>query len=494
MANQPSSRPSFSLRQRWSILFSVLVSIAAVSALVVMLNYLSSRYYVCFPWSVQTRTELSPRTLNVLKSVTNDVNVVIYYNKKDILFDKIKGLLNDYQNLNQKISVRSVDYLIDAGEAEKIKANYGAYMDPAVDTNLVIFSCATGTTNIVPGELLAQKVIEPVASTAGQHEFRERLKAFLGEERFTAAIYNVVNPRPVRAYFLEGLNADHHLNGQGKQDYQTFKSLLQINNVDVTNIASFQGSNGVPADCKLLVIAGPGILTPTEVENIRHYLEQGGRLFVLFNFHSLEYNTGLEPLLAKWGIAVGRNIVKDPDNYWGNSDNDVIVNTFNKSHPVVKRLPGFPLELILPRSIGINANSPGTDPSAAQELAWTGEKARLNDSPALGKPIPLMAAVEKGDVKGITDQGTTRIIVVGDSFFLDNEVIAAGLNRAFAAYAVNWLAGQSQLLQGVGPQPVTEYKLRLTPTQSQNIRWIFLAGMPGAVLLFGGLVWLRRRR
>ena len=68
MANQPSSRPSFSLRQRWGIFFSVIVSIAAVSALVVMLNYLGTRYYLCFPWSIQTRNELSTQTLGVLNN------------------------------------------------------------------------------------------------------------------------------------------------------------------------------------------------------------------------------------------------------------------------------------------------------------------------------------------------------------------------------------------------------------------------------------------
>ena len=40
---------------------------------------------------------------------------------------------------------------------------------------------------------------------------------------------------------------------------------------------------------------------------------------------------------------------------------------------------------------------------------------------------------------------------------------------------------------------VTEYKLLMTPVQLRRIRWIFLAGLPGAILALGGLVWLQRR-
>src|ERR1700749_266890 len=106
MAKEPSRKPSFSLRQRWGIFFSVIVSIGAVFALVGMLNYLGTRYFLRFPWSMRTRHELSSQTVSVLKSVTNDVNVIIYYNKNDLLYEKIKDLLDEFHLINQKISIR----------------------------------------------------------------------------------------------------------------------------------------------------------------------------------------------------------------------------------------------------------------------------------------------------------------------------------------------------------------------------------------------------
>jgi LPXTG-motif cell wall-anchored protein len=59
---------------------------------------------------------------------------------------------------------------------------------------------------------------------------------------------------------------------------------------------------------------------------------------------------------------------------------------------------------------------------------------------------------------------------------------------------VNWLLERNALLEGVGPQPVNEYRLVMTDGQMRSAKWILLVGMPGGVLLIGGLIWLRRRK
>jgi hypothetical protein len=495
MANEPSRKPSFSLRQRWGIFFSVLVSISAVFALVVMVNYLGARYYVRFPWNMQTRKELSSQTVNLLKNLTNNVNVIIYYNKNDNLYDLVKGLLDEYKNLNHNISVRTVNYLRDPADAAKIKEAYGNLMDPLVDTNAVIFVSNSGT-NVVSGETLGKFVYEPMASEGEQRNFRNKLASFNGEACFTDAIFKVINGRPVRAYFFEPLGSHYRLEDQDKFGYQKLKEELQNINIDVTNLPDLHGSNAVPADCKLLIIApGPYSLDHDEADSVGRYLDHGGHLFVLFSYMNRKFYSGLEPVLARWGIAVGHDVVRDKENHYNNEGYDVVVKTFNKGHPAVNRLEGYYLDLVLPRTIGTTSKNDEMDSSAAKQLAWTGPQAMTNEtSVTTGKPVPLIAAVEKGDVKGIVDQGTTRIIAAGDSDFLDNEMIGSVQNKAFARYAASWLVGQSQMLPGIGAQNIKEYTVKMTPAEAENIRWIFLAGMPGAILLFGGLVWLRRRR
>jgi hypothetical protein len=106
-----------------------------------------------------------------------------------------------------------------------------------------------------------------------------------------------------------------------------------------------------------------------------------------------------------------------------------------------------------------------------------------------------MVAVENA-IRGVsTERGSTRMLIVGDSFFLANRFIDAEPgNRAFAGYAANWLLDRMQLLQGIGPRPIGQYEIVMTKAQVQATRWLLLAAMPGSVLMLGAVVWLFRRR
>jgi hypothetical protein len=105
-----------------------------------------------------------------------------------------------------------------------------------------------------------------------------------------------------------------------------------------------------------------------------------------------------------------------------------------------------------------------------------------------------MVAVEKGTIKGVLqERGSTAILVVGDSDLLSNSEIDVAANRDFAGFAVNWLLDETQLLQGIGPHAVKEYKLIMTHGQINSVRWLLLVAMPGGILLFGGFVWFQRR-
>jgi ABC-type uncharacterized transport system len=500
MAQDPSKKPSFSSLRRWGIFFSVITSIVAMIALVIMLNYLGARYYARLAWSTETRAQLSPQTLGLLKSITNEVKVVVYYDKKDRLYGFITDLLNEYRLTNPKISVRLVDYERDAAAALQIKTAYR--LGSAEDKNLIIFEC-NGRPYIVPGSKLGEDVIEEVPNTK-EREFRRKLKAFAGEEFFNSALLNVSSSKPLTACFLES-HDEHHAESEKANGYRKFVDILGQSNIRTTVITNTLGTNLVLEDFNLLIIAGPTEIIPrVELEKIRKYLLSGGRLFVLFNKSTWSFNTGLEPILADdWGIQVGYNIVKDPENSTGGeSGQDVVVRDFNKTHEMVNRLVNLDVQMISPRSVAkLNTSKESPEAPTVEELAFTGEHAEIHDALSnddvfklAGRKVSLIAAVEKGSVKGVfPERGTTRIVVAGDSVFLDNQVIDAGENRDFARYAVHWLLDQTQLMQGIGPRPVTEYKLMMTRAQMASVRWIFLAGMPGAILALGGLVWLRRR-
>ena len=187
-------------------------------------------------------------------------------------------------------------------------------------------------------------------------------------------------------------------------------------------------------------------------------------------------------------------MVQEPKNTINGQD--VLVYNFGQ-HPVVDSLTGLGLELILPRPVGrIHQQSPPADAPQVDELAASSPNSVLMNEHGLPpRSYPLMVAVEQKGVQGVAAaSGGTRMVVVGDSLFLDNQLINNGANRDFGGYAVNWLLDRPTLLKGIGPRPVVEFRLIMTQQQQRNVCWLLLGALPGGVLALGVLVWLRRRK
>jgi ABC-type uncharacterized transport system involved in gliding motility auxiliary subunit len=494
MTDQAPPKSSFSPYRKWGIGLHVCFIVLLVLSVLVMVNYLSRDYFVRFHLSGRGRIPLAVRTVKFLESLTNDVNVTIYYDKNDAIYSMVADLLKEYKQINPRIHVRTVDYLRDPGAAAQLKERYKS-LASAEAKDLVIFE-SQDKFRFIDGKALANYVTERMPNEK-ELEFRRKPISFAGEKAFTSALIWVTS-KSFKAYFLEG-DGEHDIeSGDEAVGFLKFASVLRENSIQTEKL-SLLGTNQVPMDCNLLVIAGPRVPVPDmALDKIEQYLNQGGRLLALFNVFSVHKETGLERILAKWGVSVGTNTIKDVDNSREPAlGTDVIVRNFSSTHPIVAPLQTLAIQLILPRSIGkLQVKSQSADAPRVEEIAFTGPNAvSLEDAQSARRRFPMIVAVEKGAIKDvITERGTTRMVVVGDSIFLVNRQIESGANKDFAGFAVNWLLDQPQLLQGLEPRPIIEYRLVMSSAQLQSAEWLLLAGMPATILAFGSLVWLRRRR
>ena len=494
MAADPESQPSFSPFRKWVIALNVGLIIGIVFAVVVMVNYLSRQYFTRLHVSTQTKVKLFPRTQKFLQSMTNSVKVTLYYDKEDPFYATIAELLGEYQSTNPKISLRVIDYRRDPGAAQLLRTNY-TFLGLRTAKNLIVFDGGEKRIKVIDGDQLI-KYATKQALVENKVEITRKPTLFEGERAFTAALIAVTSPKPFKAFFVTG-HGEHRIDSDDDSiGYKKFATLLQTENYIQTEPLSLFDTNHPPfSEWDLMVIAGPETrFEEPELETIDQYLAQGGHLLALFNVLSLSRgDTGLERILAKWGVNVTTNVITDPERHAG--EQDVIVASFS-NHPIVNALLGYQLHMILPRAIGkLRSRPSGADAPSVEEVAFSGPRSyvRGNDRSAR-HPYPLMVAVEKGGVKGVvTERGATRMVVAGDSIFLANHQIESAANRDFVALAVNWLLDRPTLVEGIGPQTVTEYRLVMTNSQLQGAEWVLLAGMPGAVLLLGGVVWLRRR-
>jgi hypothetical protein len=103
---------------------NVAVSIMALLALVIMVNYLASRHFSRMQLAANSRYPLSPLTLKLLDSVTNKLKVVVFFDPRNPLHSSVKRLVSEYEAKCSQMEVEYVDYVLSPGRAEQVRADY----------------------------------------------------------------------------------------------------------------------------------------------------------------------------------------------------------------------------------------------------------------------------------------------------------------------------------------------------------------------------------
>ncbi len=491
MPPAPLPPPSFSPQRRWTIGGHVLLSLGLLLGVLVLANYLGARHFARFEWTLRPSVELSPVTIRVLSSLTNPVTVVVLFDRKKPLYSSVKELLGEYENRCAKLKVEYVDYMLAPGRAQIVLDHYRLALGQDGDRLIID---GGGKIKVVYAKDLSE------FDTAAILRGTPIKRSFKGEQLITSALYSLIDPRLLAAYFVSGHN-EHDPSDPGSMGYLEFARVLDENNVPWKRLPSLL-TNDVPADCQLLIIAGPKHpFLPDELPRIEKYLNQGGRLFVLFDYRARNDKTGLEKILSAWGVEVGHDTVQDPSQSRSSENSTVVTSEFG-AHPIVGPLRDSRLELILPRSIRPRTALPqtadapkvvalvSTSPGGVARVDAGGPSAKVT----LTGSIALMAAVEKGAIQGVSaDRGATRMVIAGDALFLGNGPIELAGNRDFLRNAINWLLNRELLLEGIGPRAIKEYRVTITQREMMALRWILLGAFPVSALLLGWLVALRRR-
>ena len=166
-------------------------------------------------------------------------------------------------------------------------------------------------------------------------------------------------------------------------------------------------------------------ISTNQLEKIQQYLTQGWPPVGAVQSCGARPADGFgTPACRRWNVIVGENAVVDPDQTESKIGGDVVVSAYSQ-HPLVNPMLGYGIYLIQLWSI-VPMDSRSRDAGApkVQLVAFTGESAFLANEPRSQKGRYGVAAVVENAVPGVTtDEVATRILVVGDSAFLDNQCI-----------------------------------------------------------------------
>lgn len=492
--------PSFTPLRKPITICNIVLSAAFALIGIIAINYLSARHPVRQKWLKADRFELSPLTRGILDSLNHPIQITILYNKKEasVLQSSISGLLAEYAFCSPQITLRHVDHLRDRKAAQELVRQYD--LKPS-SSGLVLFSSGDRFRIVNHKELRDYKVAAN-ALLQGRREIQR--VGFKGELLFTSAILHLAKGDPLSVAYLIG-HGEHDPDNEALDGYSGFRQVLREKNFALkTHHLIKEGP--LPEASSLLIIAGPRQpFAQEELAEIDRFLKRGGRLLALFNFNSIRTDTGLEALLKNWGIEVGMNLVDDIHKLVGT---ELAIAEY-EDHPITTPLVDAKtgLLLFLPRSIDALAFSESElDKTFSQAIAFTSTNGMTKSDFRSGRlqfshyrdrrgAIPVMS-ISKIKVKSkltqtLSDQA--RLLVVGDSFFLTNARLDQYGNRDFAALASGWLLDQSEILQGIGPRPLYEFRLNIPDPAFKRLQWMLLIVFPGTLFLIGLLAWWRRR-
>ena len=334
--------------------------------------------------------------------------------------------------------------------------------------------------------------------------------AFTGEHAFTAAILGVTNPEKKKIYFLTGhgemdINSIDYARGLSE-----IRDALRERDYALATL-DLSRARAIPADADLLLTIGAQTrYEPYEQELLRDYMTARAGRIILCATPGVA-PTGLENLLAEWGILVDdTRIIDNRAATTGQpGSDDLIISSFPTPHPVVQTLIDNQLVLRFGNTRSVRRDTArATDPGlSVTPLVLTGASAwgeynyqlrrnhRFDPAVDLPGPVPVVTAAErvaaKNDLPFSVRVG--RIIAFGNSDFAANGRLRAGANNTFFFSAINWLVERDRSLN-IPPRPIEKFQLALTGDQLARLRYTLLFGVPGVFALIGLVVYWTRRK
>jgi ABC-type uncharacterized transport system involved in gliding motility auxiliary subunit len=223
-----------------------------------------------------------------------------------------------------------------------------------------------------------------------------------------------------------------------------------------------------------------------------------------------ELDAGLNALLARWSVELGRAYVVDTDrNGFYRTPFNPVVTRFPQ-HRIVEQMPAlvFPgtTYIQVPQSSPTGATVTALAPTSERSWAETDEAAlrdpqaiRLDQGADLPGPLTVAVAIEtrpEGTAPGAPAAGgepTSRVVVVGTSRFATNDVFGLAVgNPSFVANAASWLAGEEELIS-IQAKPPDNRTMFLSAAQQNFILVSSILFLPALVLAAGVAVWWSRR-
>jgi len=470
----------------------VVVQIVLIFVIFSQLNYLSCRRHSTWDLTRNRRFTISDTTRSYLESLGSRVNIVMAFLGTSDLHSEVKGLVAEYDRVGgDRVSAEYLDLSRSRARLAELKDKHQLQFG---GDQIVIFG-ESGRIKTISAEELVNR-----DSNTG------RVVEFKGEEVLTGALLEVTEQRQRKIYLITGDRRAEEL----VQIAAQLQPLANAQNARLEGLA-LEGREEIPDDADALFFPGNSEdLTERELGLVRHFWDgKRGGLVIFLDPNARTPN--LSSLLREHGVAPRGdrvlNVVSIPG-VAARRTYDVPISFLPGVGPtrdlsaLAVRLAGQTqsIEVLFEDDLLISENIRPLPlmvaaPGFWGESEYQSEEVSFNPDLDHGQPEPVYTggSVQKG-VPGDPDflKGSSRLVVVGNPNLISPDGNTAKVSADFTMAAINWVMNREELM-GISPRRPTFFTLDISPDKVAVLQTMLILVLPGAALILGGFVWMRRR-
>lgn len=437
--------------------------------------------------------DISDTSRNLLGNLDKEVDMTVLA-VKDETDERIVTFISKYAALSDEIHVEWVDPVLHPSALTEY--------DTSEDT--IVISCEeTGkTTTVSFGDILVMDTYSYYYY--GTTSYTE----FDGDGQLTSAVNYVTNETEKTIYQSTG-------HGEGTLS-STITDLMDKNSYTLSEINLLM-TDSIPDDCDLFLMYAPSAdLTEDETEMLGTYLDNGGKVMILFGETGAAELPNLAGLLEEYGIGAVEGYIADPARCYQNNYYYI----FPELSVSGDMEAGISSGMVLLANVhGLELTDPARDTITTSEFMSSSDQAFAvtETTQEQGRYVIGAVAVESAGGKETdtsdSDDGTTgdgdaaseseestdetaesRLTVISGASLIDQQITDTFTTLENTTLFMNAVTANFEGVQNLSIEPKSlgvEYNT-MQHTGLFSLLGVF--GIPAVIIIGGFAVWFRRRK
>lgn len=494
-----SSWALYKLRNDIRLLFSasrreLLLSTVGVLGVLIAIAWVSALYPKRIDLTATQEYSLAPETVQMVKTIDRPVHITFFHDRG---MRETVELYELFAAQNAKITVEFFDPTLNPAQAKLRGVQFaGTALFESEGRKLTVNGPTE--TDIANGLLRVTQTKQQLACFLEGH----------GEPNPFSLESHDHTEGAGHSHGIETKVVQHEQHGMAKA-----RNALEALNYLVEKVSLMQANTDL-ARCSVLIVAGPQTpLLEPEIKAIDAFLDNGGKaMFMIDPF----IKTGLDPVIAKFGIVMEDDMVIDPASHFWADPSTPAVSDYNP-HEITSKLP----QTFFPGARTLSPTKLPVPGVSVRQLVNTSKKSFSNldrskvefvEGKNRSGPLTIMATArinpqtvesaetvmrrlrgeQVDEAKPITNRKEARIVVVGDSDFATNSFYHLVGNGTLFMNAVNFLAARDNLI-GLKPRTYDLPLVIMTNTQMKGTFVLSIILIPLLMAALGVAVWWRRK-